>query len=165
MHLARRAYLAQYMLVLHLIVARFPLLFTISYRQVNGALGCLSRLPIPQEVFRLGHRQPTAETSELSEEQPAEHSFSRWSRDLWNPYLRKTALRVFASCGLSAQVFQGPVSTSTPSRDFRDIFTAVSCISVSLPLPETGGCALSSEQAAQQECMHACQLSTSQQEE
>ena len=29
---------------------------------------------------------------------------SRWSQDLWVPYLRDTTLRVFASCGLSAQV-------------------------------------------------------------
>ena len=77
---------------------------------MNGALGCLSRLPIPQELFRLGPHRATAETSELSGEQPAEDSLSRWSKDLWNPYLRKTALRVFASCGLSAQV-RIPINT------------------------------------------------------
>ena len=76
--------------------------------QVNGAVGCLTRLPVPHEAFRLRPTNPSVDSSEEHEAE-AQAGLPRWSKELWNPYLRRTALRVFASCGLSAQVRLTPV--------------------------------------------------------
>jgi len=70
--------------------------------QVNGAIGCLTRVPLPHQAFCLG--QPPVSEEPASSEAGDLGGGSRWSKELWNPYLRDTALRVFASCGLSAQV-------------------------------------------------------------
>lgn len=84
--------------------------------QVNGAVGCLARIPLPSRAFRaphiplpwLSHKQADAEQG-ASDADPAATADSssahgRFARELWEPYLQDTSLRVFASCGLSGQV-------------------------------------------------------------
>jgi hypothetical protein len=75
-----------------------------SPAQVNGAIGCLTRVPLPHQAFRLGQPVSAASGEATSSEAGPIGGGSRWSKELWNPFLRDTALRVFASCGLSAQV-------------------------------------------------------------
>lgn len=65
---------------------------------------------MPNQAFSLNNAEPISVEGSDSKSSPEAgiSQFSqkppRWSGDLWHPYLRKTALRVFASCGLSAQV-------------------------------------------------------------
>ena len=74
--------------------------------QVNGAVGCLTRVPLPRQAFSLNYPQEAAAAEGPSSqgEPTAAVPPSRFSQELWTPYLRDTALRVFASCALSAQV-------------------------------------------------------------
>ena len=81
--------------------------------QVNGAVGCLARIPLPDGMplddESVGDRRG-------AEEQPVVRAvrnlgaLPRCGSQLWAPYLRDTALRVFASVGMSAQVLKGVIA-------------------------------------------------------
>ena len=72
---------------------------------MNGAVGCLTRVPLPRQAFSLNyHQEAAAAEGPSSGGGPTAAAPSRFSQELWTPYLRDTALRVFASCALSAQV-------------------------------------------------------------
>lgn len=80
--------------------------------KINAAVGCLGRMPLPRQAFKpLRRTQPSSPLSsngDLPEQGApagAEDTLSRrFGAELWAPYLRDTALRVFASVGLSGQV-------------------------------------------------------------
>jgi hypothetical protein len=72
--------------------------------QVNAAVGCLARMPLPHNAFRPIHHtsQPTAANNQP--QQPLDRASSRFASELWAPYLRDTALRVFGSVGVTGQL-------------------------------------------------------------
>ena len=90
-------------------------------RQVNAAVGCLARIPLPTGAFRPFHSQPASPPPPPSSSSSGALSGGvesasdgagrrrrtrgppRFGAELWAPYLRDTALRVFASFGASAQ--------------------------------------------------------------
>jgi len=74
------------------------------YPQVNAAVGCLARMPLPHSAFRPIHHtsQPAAASSQP--QQPLDRASSRFASELWAPYLRDTALRVFGSVGVTGQL-------------------------------------------------------------
>lgn len=75
--------------------------------QVNAAVGCLARMPLPHSAFR-----PLESRFDDNQPQgPLNRPSSRFSPDLWQPYLRDTALRIFGSVGLTGQLgrFTRPV--------------------------------------------------------
>ena len=81
--------------------------------QVNASVGCLARIPLPSGAFRPFHdpgspARPPAAGAESAPEHDAERRRRRrgpprFGAETWAPYLRDTALRVFASFGASAQ--------------------------------------------------------------
>lgn len=72
--------------------------------QVNAAVGCLARMPLPHDAFRPIHHtsQPAAASSQP--QQTLDRTSSRFASELWAPYLRDTALRVFGSVGVTGQL-------------------------------------------------------------
>ena len=91
----------------------------VCHVQVNGAVGCLARIPLPSRAFCaphiplpwLSHKQADGDegASDADPGAAADPSLAhgRFARELWEPYLQDTSLRVFASCGLSGQVCFG----------------------------------------------------------
>lgn len=76
-------------------------------RQVNGAIGCMARMPLPTPPSLTPHRSPS--TPHLAREASTGSVDggswrAKFGNDVWGPYIRETALRVFASGALSAQV-------------------------------------------------------------
>ena len=71
--------------------------------QVNAAVGCLARMPLPQAAFRPVQHH-TSESLQMQRPQTRSRSSSRFGSDLWAPYLRDTALRVFGSVGVTGQL-------------------------------------------------------------
>ena len=67
-------------------------------------MGCLARMPLPHHAFRPTHHtsQPAAASSQP--QQPLDRPSSRFASELWAPYLRDTALRVFGSVGVTGQL-------------------------------------------------------------
>lgn len=74
------------------------------FLKVNAAVGCLARMPLPHHAFRPTHHtsQPAAASSQP--QQPLDRPSSRFASELWAPYLRDTALRVFGSVGVTGQL-------------------------------------------------------------
>ncbi|DBA99922.1 TPA: hypothetical protein ACH3X1_013804 [Trebouxia sp. C0004] len=74
------------------------------FLKVNAAVGCLARMPLPHNAFRPMHHtsQPAAASSQS--QQPLDRASSRFASELWAPYLRDTALRVFGSVGVTGQL-------------------------------------------------------------
>ena len=67
-------------------------------------MGCLARMPLPHNAFRPIHHtsQPAAASSQP--QQSLDRTSSRFASELWAPYLRDTALRVFGSVGVTGQL-------------------------------------------------------------
>lgn len=131
--------------------------------QVNGAVGCLARIPLPSRAFRaphiplpwLSHKQADGDEGAsdggpgASADSSSEHG--RFAKELWEPYLQDTSLRVFASCGLSGQVCFGVSGDqhhgpSAPSI-WAGTFLVILCCSDDV---------LSSAQALHACCGHCC---------
>ena len=72
--------------------------------QVNAAVGCLARMPLPQTAFRPIHHTSQPATSGSHAQQPLDRSRSRFGSEVWAPYLRDTALRVFGCVGVTGQL-------------------------------------------------------------
>ncbi|DBB16646.1 TPA: hypothetical protein ACH3X3_014900 [Trebouxia sp. C0006] len=74
------------------------------FLKVNAAVGCLARMPLPHNAFRPIHHtsQPAAASSQP--QQSLDRTSSRFASELWAPYLRDTALRVFGSVGVTGQL-------------------------------------------------------------
>ena len=72
--------------------------------QVNAAVGCLARMPLPHAAFKPPVQHPTSGSSRGQRQQGLERSASRFGSELWAPYLRDTALRVFGSVGVAGQL-------------------------------------------------------------
>lgn len=74
------------------------------FLKVNAAVGCLARMPLPHNAFRPIHHtgQPAAPSSQP--QQTLDRASSRFASELWTPYLRDTALRVFGSVGVTGQL-------------------------------------------------------------
>ena len=72
--------------------------------QVNAAVGCLARLPLPHAAFKPPVQQTASWSPQGQRQQGLERSASRFGSELWAPYLRDTALRVFGSVGVAGQL-------------------------------------------------------------
>lgn len=72
--------------------------------QVNAAVGCLARMPLPHAAFKPPVQHPASRSSRGQSQQGVEQSASRFGSELWAPYLRDTALRVFGSVGVAGQL-------------------------------------------------------------
>ena len=77
--------------------------------QVNAAVGCLARIPLPDPFSPPVLGDDAASSPSGTPRSPWAAGFAP---ELWRPYVRDIALRVFASCALSGQVrLQGCCST------------------------------------------------------
>lgn len=72
--------------------------------QVNAAVGCLARMPLPHAAFKPSVQHPASRSTQGQRQQGLERSASRFGSELWAPYLRDTALRVFGSVGVAGQL-------------------------------------------------------------
>ncbi|KAK9808249.1 hypothetical protein WJX73_003474 [Symbiochloris irregularis] len=94
--------------------------------KVNAAVGCLARIPLPSPTnptpttrrsysnpsLPAASREPSYANLEAESSGESKGGWAqRFGNDVWGPYIRDTALRVFASGALSAQVgsFRRPV--------------------------------------------------------
>ncbi|CAK0784857.1 hypothetical protein CVIRNUC_008062 [Coccomyxa viridis] len=140
------------------------------YLKVIAAVGCLARIPLPQgalrpiRVKRSGNRPAGTGQRATPPPQPltgrpgsgglarlrtlsmntrnAAERLPRFGRELWEPYLADTLLRVFASCGISGQI-------GTFTRPFLDFTQASVRLDLGLTSPQAqwlakGGSGLSS---------------------
>ncbi|KAK9843446.1 hypothetical protein WJX81_003011 [Elliptochloris bilobata] len=110
------------------------------YIKVNAAVGCLARIPLPTGAFRPFDGQPTSPTQPAAAGAKAAPELDaarrrkrrvppRFGAEMWAPYLRDTALRVFASFGASAQVGRF-------SRPFFDYTAAAARLDLGLTSPQ-----------------------------
>ena len=83
--------------------------------QVNAAVGCLARMPLPHSAFKPLESRFNESQTQAALDRPT----SRFSPDLWQPYLRDTALRIFGSVGLTGQLgrFTRPVLDFTAGKN------------------------------------------------
>lgn len=115
--------------------------------QVNAAVGCLARMPLPHSAFR-----PLESRSDDTQAQgPLDGPPGRFSADLWQPYLRDTALRIFGSVGLTGQLgrFTRPVLDFTAGEVHLTLCFAASNCRDSLQVTQSVFCFL---------CKHILQL-------
>ncbi|KAK9806896.1 hypothetical protein WJX72_006721 [[Myrmecia] bisecta] len=73
------------------------------YVKANASVGCLARIPLPHRAFRPLRFRRTPSGQNAGEAPPAAQEHSRFAKELWTPFLRGTALRLFSSTGISAQ--------------------------------------------------------------
>ncbi|KAL3142995.1 hypothetical protein ABBQ38_003276 [Trebouxia sp. C0009 RCD-2024] len=73
------------------------------FLKVNAAVGCLARMPLPHAAFKPVQHQASS-PSRGKRQQHQERAASRFGSELWAPYLRDTALRVFGSVGVTGQL-------------------------------------------------------------
>ena len=72
--------------------------------QVNAAVGCLARMPLPHAAFKPPVQHSTSQPPRGQRQQNRDRPASRFGSELWAPYLRDTALRVFGSVGVAGQL-------------------------------------------------------------
>lgn len=94
----------------------YSFLLSQPHVKVAASLGCLARMPLPNQFGFFGNddgseastgpimpsmtRNVNASTASLV----SKSSFSSQLAETWEPYLKRTTLRVFSSVGLSAQI-------------------------------------------------------------
>ena len=61
-------------------------------------------MPLPHAAFKPPVQHPASGSSPGQRQQGLERSTSRFGSELWAPYLRDTALRVFGSVGVAGQL-------------------------------------------------------------
>lgn len=61
-------------------------------------------MPLPQNAFRPIHHTHQPSTLSSHTQQPLDRSASRFGSEVWAPYLRDTALRVFGCVGVTGQL-------------------------------------------------------------
>lgn len=120
----------------------YSILLSQPHLKLQGSMGCLARMPLPAFVFGQDtspresglnpvassrhHRNPSM--SSLA----SRNSVSSNLAEAWEPYLKGTALRVFASAGISGQVGRF-------TRPFLD-YTSASCrLDIGLTTPHLVG--------------------------
>jgi hypothetical protein len=74
----------------------------VSPGQTNAAVGCIARMPMPSFRPLAAAAEPDATPGDA--EARIDRSLAGRVREAWAPYLRDTALRMFASAGVSAQM-------------------------------------------------------------
>lgn len=73
--------------------------------QVNAAVGCIARMPLPTlHSIKVDDPVPMPSGPPPERRLDRRQSFTSRLHSAWAPYLRETALRMFASAGISAQV-------------------------------------------------------------
>lgn len=120
----------------------YSILLSQPHLKLQGSMGCLARMPLPSLAF--GHDTSLREscldpaTSGRHNRNPSmsslasRNSISSNLAEAWEPYLKGTALRVFASAGISGQVGRF-------TRPFLD-YTSASCrLDVGLTTPHVVG--------------------------
>lgn len=80
-------------------------LLAVPHLKLNAAMGCLARMPLPALQGVLGFPgEPQLTSSKRNASTSSLASFSSQLAEAWEPYLKGTALRLFASAAVTGQL-------------------------------------------------------------